>query len=153
HPLFYHRGAKADIAVGPSRAKRRHYRALMVQVRSSQLTISVTDISWPHEQVETATAANTRRVPHSARLVRQGAPRLRHHAAGQGGLAGRGQNGSGKKGLHRKKGCYTGYTPAKSNAWPAKAASKVPLGYRLLKLQSGAAQPCQTHLATLPTVR
>ena len=50
------------------------------------LTISVTDISWLHEQVGTAVAANTRRVPHPAGLVRQGAPRLRHHAAGQGGF-------------------------------------------------------------------
>jgi hypothetical protein len=36
------------------------------------LTISATDMSWLHERVETAAAANTRRVPHPARLVRQG---------------------------------------------------------------------------------
>src|SRR5579863_1641559 len=59
------------------------------------LTISVTDISWLHEQIETATAADTRRVPHPARLVRQGAPRLRHHAAGQGGFGRCGENGAG----------------------------------------------------------
>src|SRR6516164_2873606 len=62
---------------------------------SSLLTISVTDISWAHEQVAAATAINTRRVPYPARLVRQGAPRLRHHAAGQGGFGRCGKNGSG----------------------------------------------------------
>ncbi len=59
------------------------------------LTISVTDISCSHAQAETVTAADTRRVPHSARLVRQGAPRLRHHAAGQRGLGRFGENGPG----------------------------------------------------------
>src|SRR5581483_11953536 len=62
---------------------------------SSPLTISVTDIVWPHEQVETAPAAHTRRVPHLTRLVRQGAPWLRHHATGQGGFGRCGENGSG----------------------------------------------------------
>src|SRR3981081_4695207 len=68
---------------------------LQVTEHAQHTTISVTDISWLHEQVDPAPAANARRVPHPARLVRQGAPRLRHHATGQGGFGRCGENGAG----------------------------------------------------------
>src|SRR6202453_5040228 len=110
------------------------------------LTISVTDISSPHEQVDIAPASDTRRVPHPARLVRQGTPRLRHHAAGQGGFERCGKNGSGnpvrlarphdRGGLGRQ-GQYPGPAPyllQAHRAWPNHVArgngAAVPRGPR-----------------------